>query len=221
MSPEYITNATSWQEADEHFERFVAALPERREQLRRRIAETGGPALDGTIEGLDPLNEWYIATALADQPDGMTWLPEWVTGAGSTQRGFYGERPCSGPVLRLWEMIGIYLGDLALARFPESRWVCWRDSVRSGVYNGEPVVDVGLPDFPLDVLSVANAAVPRTYMYAGTGHRHEEPADPTRLRRVFTGRLERTTTHLAAEAPRWQRAPTGPDARRRTKKRPF
>lgn len=46
----------------------MAALPERRAQLRKRLAETGGPELDGSVEGLDALDEWYIATAIPSSP---------------------------------------------------------------------------------------------------------------------------------------------------------
>lgn len=221
MSEYSIVNARTWQEADERFDRFMAALPERRAQLRERLTDTGGPELDGTVEGLDALNEWYIATAMSEQPDGMTWLPEWLPSVDPTQRGFDGERMPSGEVLRLWEMIGIYLGDMALARFPDARWVCWRDHTPRGVNNGEPAIDAGLPRFPLDVLSRANATVPRMYMYAGTGHALDTPSEPSWLREVFDYIETTATEQLAATRPRWQRAPTGPDAHRRTTKRPF
>jgi hypothetical protein len=124
-------------------------------------------------------------------------------------------------VYRLWELFGVYLGDLALARFPDSRWVCWRDPSKGMVFNGEPIIDVGLPRFPLDVLSKANVAVPRTYTYHGTGHRYDVPADPTRLRRVTTDAFDQAAELLQTNPPRWQKAPTGPDAHRRTTTRPF
>lgn len=101
MTREFITNAASWAEADAHFEAFLVELPTRREQLVRRLAETDGPVLDGSVEGLESLNEWYIATALADQPDGMDWLPTWIAHPGDPERrGFDGSdrrpRRCTG-----------------------------------------------------------------------------------------------------------------------------
>jgi hypothetical protein len=221
MKREYISGAATWAEADAHFEAFVAGLPERREQLVQRLTETGGPTLDGTLEGLDALNEWYIATALADEPDGMDWLPTWLPISGDFGRGPDGERLISPQVYRLWELVGVYLGDLALARFPDSRWVCWRDPSQGMVFNGEPIIDVGLPRFPLWVLSKANVDVPRTYSYHGTGHRYDVAADPTRLRRVTTTMFEQAAERLHTTPRRWQKAPTGPDAHRRTNTRPF
>lgn len=221
MSREFISNAATWSEADERFERFVAALPERRTQLRQRLADTGGPALDGTLEGLDALNAWYIDTALVDAPDGMDWRPEWLPGPNGPARGPNGERAASPQLLRLWELVGVYLGDLALARFPASRWVCWRDPSKGAAYNGEPMVDIGLPRYPMNVLSRANVGVPSAYKWAGTGHRYDEPADPARLRRSTTSAFERAEAYLATEPVRWQKAPTGHDAHRRTKIPPF
>lgn len=122
---------------------------------------------------------------------------------------------------RLWELIGVYLGDLTLAAFPDARWVCWRDPAKGGVFNGEPVIDVGLPRYPMNVLSKANADVPAAYTYHGTGHRYDEPADPTILRGVMSRAFEFVTEHRATDPQRWQQAPTGPNAHRRTKVRPF
>lgn len=146
----------------------------------------------------------------------MDWLPEWVPAPGGPVRGPQGERAASPQVLRLWELVGVYLGDLTLARFPRSRWVCWRDPSRGLVFNGEPLVDVGLPRFPLDVLSRANACVPRTYSFHGTGTEWDVPADPTWLRRNLTRAFDSADERLATDRVRWQKAPTGRRARRRT-----
>lgn len=223
MSPAYINNASSWEEADAHFEQFMASLPERRTQLTRRLAETGGPGLDGTLDGLDALNEWYIDTALADQPDGMDWWPTWLAGPNVDRswRGPEGENAGSPEVTRLWELIGVYLGDLTLAWFPQSRWVCWRDPSKSMYNNGHPIIDVGLPRRPMTALSWANVGVPRAFMHHGTGSAYDERPDSTRLRKVMVQVFDDATARLAIEPVRWQRAPTGPDAHRRTKTRPF
>jgi len=180
--PEY----GSWEAADAAFTQFMDDLPLRREQLRQKLAATGGPVLDGTVESLDPLNEWYIETALRGAPDGMDWWPVWLArGAPATNPmpELYGY-PIPDDVIRLWELVSVYVGDVLLPLIPHARWVCFRAKNYREVINGRPVVDIGSPLFPANVIAVGNALVPRMVSYRGTGSDLEGPADPQSLSRV-------------------------------------
>jgi hypothetical protein len=153
----------SWDEADEAFQSFVDAFPERRVQLRERLEATGGPELDGTAASLDALNEWFIRIAFEDQDDGMDWWPTWKE-PYDPQRIAEALVPVSPPhLLRLWELVAIYLADLCLAETEDARWVCWRGDMRHDANNAFPLIDQGFKRPPAIPLAWAT----RTY-YART-----------------------------------------------------
>lgn len=106
----------SWNDADAAFTSFIEALPLRREQLRARLAETGGPELDGSLESLDALNEWYVRMAFADEDDGMDWWPTWHQRRDEPPVTTRWHRGAPPHLLRLWELVAVYVGDLYLAR---------------------------------------------------------------------------------------------------------
>ncbi|BDZ60703.1 hypothetical protein Lsed01_00044 [Demequina sediminis] len=106
----------SWNDADLAFASFIEALPVRREQLRARLAETCGPELDGSFESLDALNEWYIRIAFADEDDGTDWWPMWHQRRDEPLATTRWHRGAPPRLLRLWELVAVYVGDLSLAR---------------------------------------------------------------------------------------------------------
>jgi hypothetical protein len=211
---------SSWEAADAAFTQFMVDLPLRREQLRQMLASTGGPQLDGTVESLDALNEWYIETALRGEPDGMDWWPVWIERPRPVDKSIPGAIGDSAPdeMYRLWELVSVYVGDVLLPLIPHARWVCFRAGNYREVINGLPVIDIGNTDFPADAIAIGNAGVPRTVSYRGTGSDFERPADPRRLFKDSVAMVERFEEGRDAGTLKWQKAPTGPDAHRRTTK---
>ncbi len=211
---------SSWEAADEAFTRFVGDLPLRREQLRHMVAATGGPQLDGTVESLDALNVWYVETALRGEPDGMDWWPVWIERPRPVDKSIPGAIGDSAPdeIYRLWELVSVYVGDVLLRLIPHARWVCFRAGNYREVINGRPVIDIGNTSFPANVIAIGNAGVPRMVSYRGTGSDLEGPANPRSLSGDTVAMVRRFEAGRASGTLKWQKAPTGPDAHRRTTK---
>jgi len=209
----------SWDAADAAFDQFMADVPLRRDQLRERLTVTGGPVLDGTVESLDVLNEWYIETALSGEPDGMDWWPVWMKRPQPATRRIPGVtgNPIPDDVIRLWELVSVYVGDVLLPLIPHSRWVCFRAKNYREVINGRPIIDMGDPDWPSDPISVGNANVPRMVSFRGTGHRFDTRPESHFLSDGVLVKVRRFKAGRDAGTLKWQKAPTGPDAHRRTK----
>lgn len=215
MSPVYITNASTWDEADEHFDTFMAVVPQRRLELAERTVATDGPVLDHSVDSILAVTDWFITTALeAPEPGDLDYRPAWadppnpdfVPGPGRS-------RPAPGWLFLLWEQVGVYVADVMLAQVPGSRWVCWRHPHPRGVENGMPTVDIGVPGGGFDAMSCANAGVLRTWSYRGSDQGGGWP-DREQPLRHFKGTLADRSEYLRENAPRWQAAPTGPKARR-------
>ena len=219
MTLSYIDLADSWEEADARFDRFMAVLPERREQLRDLVSRTGGPELDGTRASLRTANDWFIRIAFEDEPDGMDWFPEWIP----INRDAVipaGQRIVPGEIYRLWELLGIYIGDVMLSEVPGSRWVCWRAKYPRAGENGRPVIDFGVQTICFDALSAANGGVIRSYRYHGDGGEFDGAADPGAYGDIFDRWLRFRAENLEREGHEsWQKEPTGPDARKRVRTR--
>ena len=63
--------------AREYLERYVASLPELRERFARRLAVTGGPVVDTSVESLADLDPWYEREIQDPTPDGLDGMPLW------------------------------------------------------------------------------------------------------------------------------------------------
>jgi hypothetical protein len=210
----------SWGAADAAFTQFMADLPLHREQLRQMLAATGGPQLDGSVDSLDALNEWYIETALRGEPDGMDWWPVWIRRPRPVDKSIPGAIGDSAPdeIYRLWELMSVYVGDVLLPLIPHSRWVCFRAKNYREVINGQPLIDLGNSDFPGDAIAIGNANVPRMVSYRGTGHRFDVVPSTRMLSEGAVAMVRRFEAGRDAGTLKWQKAPTGPDAHRRTTK---
>ena len=223
MSRVYIANASSWEEADAHFEMFMTVLPQRRAELAELVAGTGGPVLDRSIESLIPLNEWFIERVLEGPvPVDVAYRPAWLDPPNPLfcpTPG--GPRAAAGWLLLLWEQVSVYVGDVLLAAVPGSRWVCWRSRSKAGIDSGWPVVDFGLaPDRNGNAIMIANAGVLRSWSYQGTGDRDDVRPDSTDMHDRLRGVLAFRESYLSEHPTRWQAAPTGPGAHRRVTEPP-
>lgn len=209
----------SWEDADAAFDRFIDSLPERRGQLRQRLADTGGPELDRSLESLSPLTEWYFEAALRDERDVMDWWPEWLPPTDANFKPYEDNpRQLSPQFVRLWEMVGIYIADVLQPLVPHSRWVCWRAKAAREITAGALMLDFGDQLFPFDVFPAANAGMVSLYIHYGTGHRWEKPIDADAFEPALRERVLGRDTLRRGRPLTWQKAPTGPDAFRRTSK---
>ena len=218
MSPVYIHNASSWEEADAHFAAFMATVPERRVELAQRVAETGGPVLDRSVDSLLAVNEWFIEQAL-DRPDApdVQHRPAWMSPPNPDfEPNWLNPRPPAGWLDLLWEQVSVYVGDVFITAVPGSRWVCWRSRTKSHIDNGWPAIDIGAaPDIKGNAIMIANAGVLRSWTHQGTGDRDDVRPDPTDMHTRLRGVLRSREEYLAEHPMRWQAAPTGPKAHRR------
>ncbi|MFS0705008.1 hypothetical protein AB6N23_10850 [Cellulomonas sp. 179-A 9B4 NHS] len=215
MSAVYIHNATSWEEADAAFEAFAVVVPDRRRELAERVAATGGPDLDRSVESLDAVNRWFIAQVLdRPAPPDVDYRPAWMPPTNPDYRWRPGlAYPAPGWLLLLWEQVGVYVGDVMTTQVPGARWVCWRDRQKRHISNGKPVVDVGVPTGASDTLACANAGVLRAWSERDLPGGVDVP-DPGRQRAFVEAVLARRAAYLEEHPARWQAAPTGPRASR-------
>lgn len=219
MTKKLPARFASWEDADAAFDRFVESLPERREQLRQRLAATGGPELDGSLESLTPLMRWYYSVALQDVEDGMDWWPEWLPPHDPTfQLNDEYPRRLSPQFVRLWELVGVYIGDVAQPLVPHARWVCWRSKAARELTAGAFVLDFGDALFPFAALAAANRNLSMWYIQHGSGGYYDKPLDPDVIEPGLRNRIVERDTLRKDRPLTWQKAPTGPDAFRRTSK---
>lgn len=214
----YILNASSWAEADAHFEEFMAVVGQRRAELALRVAETGGPVLDRSVDSLLAVNEWFIEQVLdGSAPADVAYRPAWMDPPNPLFRPTPGgPRAAPGWLLLLWEQLGVYVGDVFMAAVPGSRWVCWRSRSKASIDNGWPVIDIGTaPELKGIAITIANAGVLRSWSHQGTGDRDDVRPDPTDMHKRARGILASREQYLAEHPMRWQAAPTGPKAHRR------
>jgi hypothetical protein len=216
MTPVYIHNAASWEEADEHFEAFAAVVSERRRELAERVAASGGPVLDRSLGSLGPLNEWFIAEVLdRPAPAEVNYRPAWLPAPNPDYRpNPTVPRATPGWLFLFWEQISVYVGDVMAAQVPGAGWVCWRSPYRGRAENGEPVIDVGNPETPFAAITCARAGVLLSWAHQGTGDDSDVRPDPSKMQRFFQASLDSRAAYLAEHPARWQSAPTGPRARR-------
>jgi len=212
----YINAADSWEEADEHFEQFLAVVPERRLQLAEWVAATGGPVLDRSVESLGPVNEWFIETVLdRPAPPDVEYRPAWMPPRNPDWRpNPTNPRAAPGWLYLLWEQVAVYVGDVMIEQVPGSRWVCWRAKHKGVIDNGMPVIDFGVPDRPFNAITCANGGVLRSWTHQGTGNDMDVRPAPSKIRGYFVAELARREAHFAEHPARWKVAPTGPGARR-------
>ncbi len=204
--------APDWETAYRDFDAIMERMPAQRLALRERVAATDGPVLDGSVESLRPLAEWFWLEAVADRDDGQDWRPAWLPPVNPNWvPNEFEPRAVPDAFLRLWESVAVYLGDVLLPLVPHARWVCWHSKYRRLDANGEPVIDIGLREHPARVVIQANFGIGRAYMHHGSGSADDKPPDFDRLPRIIDLWLEQRRAHEAAGKPfTWQREPTGP-----------
>lgn len=110
------------------FAEFTSRLARRRAWFVERVAESGGPATDGTVESLDPLLEHVVAHLRVDQPEQAPpdWFPPLREETGWTDRG-----------AALVEGLMAYVADVVIGR-TGARWELDEDP--RSAFAGQPVL---------------------------------------------------------------------------------
>ena len=117
-------------EAEAYREAYVAALPQLRERLRRRVVRLGGPALDGALDGLPAVWNWYVAELDAVRDDGLDGYPTWWVPKTEEQLRRLTRPEPSAPQLRLVDEMGAYLSEVLEGAVPGCTWTVYRVSPR-------------------------------------------------------------------------------------------
>ncbi|WP_421742953.1 hypothetical protein [Cellulomonas sp.] len=134
-------------EAEAVFARWTQAEPERRRELHELAARTDGPALDGTLDSLRPLNVWLLERSREAMTDATPGRPEWVW-SESTR--------IPDSLRRLTDLAATYVADVLRAQEPGAHWVCFSTTDSRDDRNGLPMLDLGWPANPVDVFVAAN-----------------------------------------------------------------
>ena len=100
--------------AQEYLERYVASLPEPG-AVARRLAVTGGPVVDTSVEALADLDPWYEKEIQDPTPDGLDGVPLWWDPA------IAGRTPTDGQ-LRLVDEVGAHLAAVLQEAVPSAEW---------------------------------------------------------------------------------------------------
>ena len=102
--------------AQEYLERYVATLPGLRERFARRLAVTGGPVVDTSVEALADLDPWYEKEIQDPTPDGLDGVPLWW------DADIQGPTPTDAQ-LRLVDDVGAHLASVLQQSVPGAAWV--------------------------------------------------------------------------------------------------
>jgi hypothetical protein len=188
-----------WAASDELFDRFMSAKDDHLEELRQLVAATGGPALDGSLESLKAVEQWFLDVTSGPFDDGADWMPVWLPPVGEVSKTGLSE----AVALRMDERVGIYYGEVAISELEGSQWVCWRAQRAYDAGSGWVALDVGRYPSRLDPL----------YMMRLIRERHDpgQPGASLSLR-LYQERWKRRDYIKEHGKLNFQVAPAGPEA---------
>ena len=148
------TMSASREKRKELHEAYVRELEPALARLRLRLSGPGDPQLDGSIESLDAVNEWFLALIKERHETETVDLPSWWDPARPTDES---DIPGSGPFtlvqLALIDEVQAYLGEVLIAAIPGAHWVIYKGSKRD-FRNGLTMLEVGRKGGPLPVRDV-------------------------------------------------------------------
>jgi hypothetical protein len=161
-------SALSREEAEAYREAYVAGLPQLRERLRQRLARWGGPAADGTLDGLPAVWNWFAAELDAVRDDGLEGYPGWwVPSTEEEVRRLTRPEP-SARQLRLVDEVGAYLSEVLVHAVPGSDWMTYRVAPRlRDVNQHRTMLRVG--GDPLDPVGLAYSQLSKQLFHAQRG----------------------------------------------------
>lgn len=94
--------------------------------------------------------------------------------------------------MRPWDLVAVHVGDVLKAQVPGSTWVCYRTKDPRDDRNGKPMLDIGWPENPADVIALANGGVPGVVCYG-------QPFRPDELRDEVVTTLEQLAVYRARQ----------------------
>ena len=137
------TMNASREKRKELHEAYVRELEPALARLRIRLSGPGDPQLDGSIESLDAVNEWFLTLIKERHETETVDLPSWWNPASPTDES---DIPGSGPFtlvqLALIDEVQAYLGEVLIAAIRGAHWVIYKGSKRD-FRNGLTMLEVG------------------------------------------------------------------------------
>ena len=124
-------------------EAYVRELEPALARLRLRLSGPGDPQLDGSIESLDAVNEWFLTLIKERHETETVDLPSWWNPARPTaESDVPGSGPFTSSQLALINDVQAYLGEVLIAAIPGAHWVIYKGSKRD-FRNGLTMLEVG------------------------------------------------------------------------------
>lgn len=137
------TMSASREKRAELHDEYVAGLEPALKRLRARLCAPGDPQLDGSIESLDAVYEWFLTHIKERHETELVELPSWWDPARPT---YESSAPGSGPFtsaqLALINEVQAYLGEVLTIAIPGAHWVIYKGHKRD-FRNGLTMLEVG------------------------------------------------------------------------------
>ncbi|WP_105036804.1 hypothetical protein [Cryobacterium aureum] len=137
------TMSASREKREELHEAYVRELKPAEAHLRNRLSGPGDPQLDGSVESLDAVNEWFLMHIKEPKEMGTADLPSWWDPARPTaESGVPGSGPFTSSQLELINEVQAYLGEVLTTAIPDAHWVIYKGHKRD-FRNGLTMLEVG------------------------------------------------------------------------------
>lgn len=134
------TMSASREKREELHEAYVSGLEPARDRLRARLSAPSDPQLDGSVESLVAVNEWFL-THIKERHDTETVeLPSWWDPLPAL--GTPGSGPFTSSQLALIDEVQAYLGEVLTTSIPGGHWVIYRGH-KQDFRNGLTMLEVG------------------------------------------------------------------------------
>ena len=135
--------SASREKREELHEAYVRELKPAEAHLRNRLSGPGDPQLDGSVESLDAVNEWFLMHIKEPKEMGTADLPSWWDPARPTaESGVPGSGPFTSSQLELINEVQAYLGEVLTTAIPDAHWVIYKGHKRD-FRNGLTMLEVG------------------------------------------------------------------------------
>ncbi|TFC96742.1 MULTISPECIES: hypothetical protein [Cryobacterium] len=135
------TMSASREKREELHEAYVSGLESARDRLRARLSSPSDPQLDGSVESLDAVNEWFLTHIKERQDTETVELPAWWDPLPAL--GTPGSGPFTSSQLALIDEVQAYLGEVLTTAIPGAHWVIYKGHKRD-FRNGLTMLEVGI-----------------------------------------------------------------------------
>ena len=134
------TMSASREKREELHEAYVSGLESARDRLRARLSAPRDPQLDGSVESLDAVNEWFLTHIKERHETETVELPSWWDPVPAL--GTPGSGPFTSSQLALIDEVQAYLGEVLTTSIPGAKWVIYKGHKRD-FRNGLTMLEVG------------------------------------------------------------------------------